>query len=126
MGGQENVGFRATGTFSTGRTFTLNQANNAIEVTGGNTFVLRRAMKASGFDDLITRMLDGDEIVYGGFGSDGGPDLVTAGIWRPVRLERWHTARLAAVRPVVTVEEDGTDPGRGDPLDAADERVGRV
>ena len=38
------------------------------------------------------------------FGWDWGPTLVTAGIWRPVRLERWSTARLARVRPVVTVE----------------------
>ena len=38
-----------------------------VWVVGGNAFVLRRAMKASGFDDVITRMLDRDEIVYGGF-----------------------------------------------------------
>ncbi|MCX5268097.1 glycoside hydrolase family 2 protein [Streptomyces sp. NBC_00199] len=38
------------------------------------------------------------------FGWDWGPTLVTAGIWRPVRLERWSTARLARVRPLVTVE----------------------
>ncbi|MFH8976790.1 glycoside hydrolase family 2 protein [Streptomyces sp. NPDC017890] len=38
------------------------------------------------------------------FGWDWGPTLVTAGIWRPVRLERWSTARLAGVRPLVTVE----------------------
>ncbi len=42
------------------------------------------------------------------FGWDWGPDLQTAGIWKPVRLERWTTARLAAVRPLVTVDEDGT------------------
>ncbi len=42
------------------------------------------------------------------FGWDWGPDLQTAGIWRPVRLERWDTARLAQVRPLVTVDEDGT------------------
>ncbi|MFE5396471.1 glycoside hydrolase family 2 protein [Streptomyces sp. NPDC056568] len=40
-----------------------------------------------------------------GFGWDWGPTLVTAGIWRPVRLERWSTARLAAVRPLVSVEK---------------------
>ena len=40
-----------------------------VWVVGGNTFVLRRAMKASGFDDLITGMLDKDQIVYGGFGA---------------------------------------------------------
>lgn len=42
------------------------------------------------------------------FGWDWGPDLQTAGIWRPVRLERWRTARLAQVRPLVTVDADGT------------------
>ncbi|MBE2998159.1 glycoside hydrolase family 2 protein [Nocardiopsis sp. HNM0947] len=42
------------------------------------------------------------------FGWDWGPDLQTAGLWRPVRLERWRTARLDTVRTLVTVEEDGT------------------
>ncbi|MFJ7147131.1 glycoside hydrolase family 2 protein [Streptomyces sp. NPDC100445] len=41
------------------------------------------------------------------FGWDWGPTLVTAGIWRPARLEHWSTARIARVRPLVTVE-DGT------------------
>jgi beta-mannosidase len=40
------------------------------------------------------------------FGWDWGPTLVTAGIWRPVFLQSWSTARLAAVRPSVTVEGD--------------------
>ncbi|MCX4765632.1 glycoside hydrolase family 2 protein [Streptomyces sp. NBC_01275] len=39
------------------------------------------------------------------FGWDWGPTLVTAGIWRPVRLERWSTARIARVRPLVTVHQ---------------------
>ena len=38
-----------------------------VWVTGGNAFVLRRAMKQSGFDDVMTGMLERDEIVYGGF-----------------------------------------------------------
>ena len=38
------------------------------------------------------------------FGWDWGPDLATAGIWRPVTLQSWRTARLAAVRPVVDVD----------------------
>ncbi|HEX6344191.1 glycoside hydrolase family 2 protein [Umezawaea sp.] len=41
------------------------------------------------------------------FGWDWGPDLQTAGIWKPVRLERWSTARLASVRPLVTVDGEG-------------------
>ncbi|MET0423207.1 MAG: glycoside hydrolase family 2 protein [Actinoplanes sp.] len=36
------------------------------------------------------------------FGWDWGPTLVTAGIWRPVRLEAWSVARLASVRPLAT------------------------
>jgi beta-mannosidase len=42
------------------------------------------------------------------FGWDWGPDLQTAGIWKPIRLERWRVARLAQVRPLVTVDPDGT------------------
>ncbi|GAA2710849.1 glycoside hydrolase family 2 protein [Actinoplanes palleronii] len=41
------------------------------------------------------------------FGWDWGPDLQTAGIWKPVRLERWRVARLAAVRPLATLDADG-------------------
>ncbi|WP_340557082.1 glycoside hydrolase family 2 protein [Streptomyces sp. GSL17-111] len=63
------------------------------------------------------------------FGWDWGPTLVTAGIWRPARLEHWSTARIAAVRPLVTVEDgtgrvelrievERTAPGRGRPLTA--------
>jgi beta-mannosidase len=39
------------------------------------------------------------------FGWDWGPVLVTSGIWRPVRLEQWTTARLGSVRPQVTVAD---------------------
>lgn len=38
------------------------------------------------------------------FGWDWGPTVVTAGMWRPVRLEHWSTARLAEVRPLVSVD----------------------
>ena len=47
------------------------------------------------------------------FGWDWGPDLQTAGLWRPVRVERWRVARLAAVRPLVTVDADGHRARRG-------------
>ncbi|MGW6024262.1 glycoside hydrolase family 2 protein [Streptomyces sp. NPDC055099] len=39
------------------------------------------------------------------FGWDWGPTVVTAGMWRPVRLEHWSTARIARVRPLVTVHD---------------------
>ena len=38
------------------------------------------------------------------FGWDWGPDLQTAGIWKPVELERWRVARLAEVRPIITAD----------------------
>jgi beta-mannosidase len=37
------------------------------------------------------------------FGWDWGPTLVTAGIWQGIGLHTWSTARLATVRPLVTV-----------------------
>lgn len=63
------------------------------------------------------------------YGWDWGPDLPTAGIWRPVRLQRWRTARITGVRPLVRVTRfadsvaggpvgeswaDGTSPRTGD------------
>lgn len=44
------------------------------------------------------------------YGWDWGPVLTTSGIWRPIGLDRWSTARLAGVRPLVDthVEADGT------------------
>ncbi|MBB5479496.1 glycoside hydrolase family 2 protein [Micromonospora parathelypteridis] len=41
------------------------------------------------------------------FGWDWGPTLVTAGIWQEISLHAWSTARLATVRPLVTM--DGRD-----------------
>lgn len=38
-----------------------------IWVTGGNTFLLRRAMRQSGFDRLIKPLLDANALVYGGW-----------------------------------------------------------
>jgi dipeptidase E len=42
-------------------------AHGLVWVRGGNSFVLRRAMKTSGFDRVIRDLLENDAIVYGGF-----------------------------------------------------------
>ena len=45
---------------------------------GGNSFVLRRAMKQSGFDTVIREMLATDAIAYGGYAAGAvvaGPSL---------------------------------------------------
>ncbi|MFJ9085909.1 glycoside hydrolase family 2 protein [Streptomyces sp. NPDC102384] len=63
------------------------------------------------------------------FGWDWGPTVVTAGLWRPVRIERWSTARFSRVRPLVTVDDstgrvelrvevERTSQGAGRPLAA--------
>ncbi|WP_320065106.1 glycosyl hydrolase 2 galactose-binding domain-containing protein [Micromonospora sp. RTGN7] len=39
------------------------------------------------------------------FGWDWGPTVVTAGIWQDIALHAWSTARLATVRPLVTVAD---------------------
>ncbi len=39
------------------------------------------------------------------FGWDWGPTLVTSGIWQPIRLCAWNSARLDSVRPLVTRAE---------------------
>jgi beta-mannosidase len=39
------------------------------------------------------------------FGWDWGPHYVTAGIWQPIRLESWTSARIKAVRPHVSLQE---------------------
>lgn len=42
-----------------------------IWVRGGNVFVLRLAMKLSGFDDYLIEALNEDKFVYGGFSAGG-------------------------------------------------------
>lgn len=36
-------------------------------VSGGNTFVLRQAMRLSGFDELVGELAERDDFVYGGY-----------------------------------------------------------
>ena len=43
------------------------QGRGLIWINGGNTFLLRRAMRQSGFDSAIRALLASDEIVYAGF-----------------------------------------------------------
>jgi len=40
---------------------------DVIWVNGGNAFILRRAMRQSGFDSVIADLLEQDRIVYAGF-----------------------------------------------------------
>lgn len=49
-----------------------------VWVMGGNSFVLRRAMRSSGFDTVIRELLEADAIAYGGYAAGAvvaGPTL---------------------------------------------------
>ena len=49
-----------------------------VWVMGGNCFVLRRAMKQSGFDSVIRDLLENDTLAYGGYAAGAvvaGPSL---------------------------------------------------
>lgn len=43
------------------------QEYGGVWVVGGNSFVLRRAMRFSGFDQIAPEMVRNDQLVYGGF-----------------------------------------------------------
>ncbi len=45
----------------------LLKEKDLVWVNGGNTFVLRRAMRQSGFDNIIKKLIRTDAITYGGF-----------------------------------------------------------
>jgi dipeptidase E len=42
-----------------------------VWVSGGNTFVLRQAMKISGFDTILLELIKRDDFVYGGYSAAG-------------------------------------------------------
>lgn len=50
-------------------------AAGLVWASGGNTFLLRRAMQYSGFDEIITQLLRDDAVVYGG--SSAGSVVMT-------------------------------------------------
>lgn len=51
------------------------------------------------------------------FGWDWGPQLTTSGVWRPISLERWRTARFAAVRPSPVLSSPSPVEGEGARVD---------
>lgn len=57
--GSAGVGFRATGTFSTARTFNLAQANNSFEVTAGNVLTLTTPFNLSAANNILHKADNG-------------------------------------------------------------------
>jgi dipeptidase E len=60
------------------RLFVDEYAPGLVYVSGGNTFILRRAMRQSGFDKILQNDLNSDQYVYGGCSAGSivvGPSL---------------------------------------------------
>ncbi|MEY2402134.1 MAG: beta-mannosidase, partial [Ilumatobacteraceae bacterium] len=88
---------------------TLRAGKNELVVTVGSALKYAEAMEAQlGWRErAYPHPYNAIRKMACSFGWDWGPDLQTAGIWKPVRLERWTTARLVEARPLVTVDADG-------------------
>ena len=69
-----------------------------VWVTGGNAFVLRRAMKQSGFDEVIVDMLDNDHIVYGGLAAERLQGVQQA-LPHPLALQQHPSSRRPSASP---------------------------
>ncbi len=84
----------------------LRDGENDLTVRFDSSLDYAEAVEASTGPHLHVRRHPFNEVrkMACSFGWDWGPDLQTAGIWRPVRLERWSVARLKSVRPLVTLD----------------------
>src|SRR3989344_9255619 len=100
----------------------------SIWSAGGNTFILRRAMKASGLDKILKKLLKEDKILYGGwsagacvtapslhgieYGDRPQPDVVPKNY--PVRKTIWEGLNLVPFMIVPHCKSDwlGKEPDR--------------
>ncbi len=80
----------------------------SIWCAGGNTFILRRAMKASGLDEILIKRLKNDDVLYGGwsagaiimtpslegaeYGDEPSPDVVPEDY--PIKETLWDALNL--------------------------------
>src|SRR5262249_28766439 len=77
-GNNATQGIRVTGSFSTGRIFTLNGTNNGIDVTVGNTLTLTSAFATS----AATNTLQKNDLGTLTFGSSvDNSSVLTGGTW---------------------------------------------
>jgi len=85
---------------------TLQAGANVLEVVFDSAWAYARAVEAElgSLPNAYPAPFNFIRKMACNFGWDWGPTVVTAGIWRPIALESWTTARLAHVRPLVTVD----------------------
>ncbi len=103
INGATLVGLRATGTFTTNRAITLNQASDAIEVTAGNVFTIGSSLTIPTAATVLTKNDDGVlELAASNSGSSwsnaAGGLIINAGA---VRLSNSTAAGLATNKIIV-------------------------
>ena len=79
-----------------------------VHVAAPTTWATERAAQLGDLPNPYDQPYNVIRKMAANFGWDWGPRLTTSGIWKPVWIERWSTARLAAVRPTIDVADDGT------------------
>ena len=82
IAGTTGVGFRATGTFTSARTFILNQANTAIEVDQGSTLTLTAPFTLSAVGNTLNKNDNGVLVLNAANPTWTGPLNINAGAIR--------------------------------------------
>lgn len=75
----------------------------AVDFASALTHAEQEALRIGGRPGAYPAPLNMVRKMACSFGWDWGPDLQTAGLWKPASVQRWRTARLSSVRPLVTV-----------------------
>ncbi len=91
--------------FEVGSMLAAGQNRLSVTFAAGLTAAERASAELGPLPHVNTHPYNAIRKMASNYGWDWGPDLVTAGIWRPLRLEEVSGARIAAVRPLVDVQE---------------------
>nr|BFE68355.1 hypothetical protein GCM10020092_016560 [Actinoplanes digitatis] len=85
----------------------LREGENQLRVRFGSAYAYAQAQRArlGGRPNAYPEPFNFIRKMACNFGWDWGPTLVTVGIWQPIGLQSWSVARLAEVRPQVTVAD---------------------
>jgi beta-mannosidase len=115
----------------------LHDSENELVVTFASAAMYTRAMRDQ-LGDLPNTYPDFERFNFirkmaCNFGWDWGPTLITAGIWKPIALEMWNTARIKSVRPLVqqatekfAIVDVKVEVERADPSDETRLSVGAI
>lgn len=85
------------------RALATGETDLVVDLASALTHAEQEALRIGGRPGAYPAPLNMVRKMACSFGWDWGPDLQTAGLWKPASIQRWRTARIASVRPLVTV-----------------------